>query len=66
MISRFSFFCTLIIALLVVAGCERYEQKSQAKERRRDYMQSMIDSARKADDHKKDSIRLAQDSAKKQ
>jgi hypothetical protein len=61
-------FC-MIIAVLVLAGvfssCERYEQKSQAKERRRDYMQGMIDSARKADNHKKDSLRLVQDTAKK-
>ncbi len=60
-----SLILCLLFALLLLGACERYEQKSQAKERRRDYMQTMIDSARKASDRKKDSLRLAQDSTKK-
>jgi hypothetical protein len=66
--TRMQRYFSVVIALLVLfvcSGCERYEQKSQAKERRRDYMQNYLDSARKASDRKKDSLRLVQDSTKK-
>lgn len=56
--------CTLWLSLSAI-GCERYQQKQAARERRLDYLRSVIDSSRVAHDARNDSLRrVAADSIK--
>ena len=46
-----------LIAILGLQSCERLKKKMETRERRLEYFQNTIDSARKEQDKKQDSIR---------
>lgn len=56
---RYGITFVISISLACSAGCERYKQKQAARERRLDYLRSVIDSSRVAHDAHHDSLRRA-------